>query len=268
MAEQRCPRARECGREVALQFHPDWPFGDGLVIESMAQDGPYRSQFVTGTSNGGLTAFPGGDRWRWESRLFAGRYDETPATERPVYGAVDTDADAHGPAPRFGSAYLRLRPEMIERSTFCFPDSVFEPDEVFGPEGLDELLTRCAATEHTDLLDAYVEAHVHGGVRLDTDVLAVVLDPSFCDDPVREAAERLGCAVEWHPGYRLPTEDLGDRYRGPEPAAVARSLGPELTPGVVGAAARSGAHDPQLVKKVWHLLARFGRVTPPCPAAM
>ncbi|HEY3016983.1 MAG TPA: DUF3626 domain-containing protein, partial [Nocardioides sp.] len=43
---------------VTLQFHPDWPAGglvDDLVIESMARDGEYRSQFVTGTSNGGLT---------------------------------------------------------------------------------------------------------------------------------------------------------------------------------------------------------------------
>lgn len=46
-----------------------------MVIESMADDGPYRSQFATGIPNGGLTAFPGGDRWRWESRLFSGRYD-------------------------------------------------------------------------------------------------------------------------------------------------------------------------------------------------
>ncbi|WP_425584256.1 hypothetical protein [Streptosporangium album] len=37
------------------------------------------SQFVTGTGNGGLTAHPGGDRWRWESRIFA----RAPTTRRP-----------------------------------------------------------------------------------------------------------------------------------------------------------------------------------------
>lgn len=31
-----------------------------------------------------------------------------------------------------------------------------------------------------------------------------------------------------------------------------------LDPGVVGDAARSGRHDPQEVKQVWHHLARFG----------
>jgi hypothetical protein len=58
---------------VAVQFHPDWPFEDGLVMAAIARDGVYRSQFETSIFNGGLTAFPGGDRWRWESRLFHGR---------------------------------------------------------------------------------------------------------------------------------------------------------------------------------------------------
>src|SRR5689334_3856006 len=33
----------------------------------------------TGTSNGGLTAYPGGGRWRWESRMSGGAYDDAPA---------------------------------------------------------------------------------------------------------------------------------------------------------------------------------------------
>jgi len=138
----------------------------------MASSGRYLSQFKTGTSNGGLTAHPGGDRWHWESRLFDGRYDTTPADARPVYGALDL-GEAHGSAPRFGSAFLRLRPEASARATFCYPDSVFQPDRIVGA---DEL-----------------------------------------------------------------------------PALV------ELTPDVIGVAARSGLHPAQSLKKVWHLLARYGR---------
>lgn len=52
---------------VTLQFHPNRPHRGGTVIESMATDGHYRSQFATGISNGGLTAFRGGDRWRCRS---------------------------------------------------------------------------------------------------------------------------------------------------------------------------------------------------------
>lgn len=245
-------------RRVTLQFHPDWPFRDGLVIESMALDGAYRSQFETGTSNGGLTAHPGGDRWRWESRLFEGRYDEGPAAGRPVYGALNHRDRPHGGSVRFGSAYLRLRPEVTDRTTFCFPDSVFEPTAIGGPDRVDELAALADAAGH-DVLDDYVEAHVHGGVRFDRDVEAVVLDPCFRGTRVAEAAGRLGCPVEWHPGFEVGTATLDEDYRGREPLALARSLGAVLTPAVVGEAARSGRHDPQTVKRVWHLLARFGR---------
>jgi hypothetical protein len=246
---------------VALHLHPDWPFGDEMVVEALARDGRYVSQFVTGTSNGGLTAFPGGDRWRWESRIFAGRYDAAAAAERPVYGALlsGDPPEPYGASVRFGSAHLRLRPEVTARSTFCWPDSVFEPTETGGPERAAELAALCAASPAEDPLDHYVEAHVHGGVRLDTDVEALVLDPSHRGGPVEEAAARLGCPVEWHPGFRVATAGLPEHYRGPGPLALARSLGPVLTPPVVAVAARSGEHDPQAVKRVWHLLARYGR---------
>jgi hypothetical protein len=63
---------------VTLHFHPDRLVGGVPILRRMADDGVYRSQFETGTSNGGLTAFPGGDRWRWESRIFGGAYDDRP----------------------------------------------------------------------------------------------------------------------------------------------------------------------------------------------
>ena len=243
---------------VTLQFHPDWPYRDGLVIESMAADRAYRSQFETGTSNGGLTAFAGGDRWGWESRLFDRRYDEGPAADRPLYGALDHRSRAHGGSIRFGSAYVRLRPEVTARSTFCFPDSWYEPEAVGGPDRIQELVALCESAGH-DLLDDYVEAHVHGGVSFDEDVEALVLDPCFRGTAVEDAASRLGCAVEWHPGFEVATAGLDEDYRGPEFVALAQSLGPALTPAVIGDAARTGAHDPQSLKRVWHLLARFGR---------
>lgn len=68
---------------VTLHFHPDRLVGGVPILEPMARDGVYRSQFETGTSNGGLTAHPGGDRWRWESRIFGGTYDDGPAAARP-----------------------------------------------------------------------------------------------------------------------------------------------------------------------------------------
>jgi hypothetical protein len=219
---------------IALHLHLDWPYGDGTVAEALARDGVYRSQFETGTSNGGLTAHPGGDRWSWESRLFAGRYDAGPATERPVYGAV-LGADPYGASPRFGSAYLRLRPAVADRATYCFPDSYHQPAGVVGPDGVPALLEACAASD-LDVLDRYVEAHVHGGVRLDRDVEAAVLDPSLRGSPT-EAVVASYAPVEWHPGYRLLRR----------------------TPADLGADARSGLMAPAELKRAWHQLARWGR---------
>jgi hypothetical protein len=243
---------------VTLQFHPDWPHHGRMVIESMAADGHYRSQFATGISNGGLTAFPGGDRWRWESRLFAGRYDEGPASQRPVYGAWNRRGDPYGGAIRFGSAYVRLTPAAIDRSTFCFPDSVHEPVDI-GDKTLLPHLCRMAEESGFDDLDDCVEAHVHGEVRFDRDVDALVLDPCFAGTDVERAAERLGCPVEFHPGFRASPDAFDPGYRGADIVALARSLGDELTPDLVGDAARAGHHPPQSIKQVWHCLARFGR---------
>lgn len=250
MREARMPPA------VLLHFHPDWPFQDSTVIEAMAAAGRYRSQFETASSNGGLTAYPGGERWLWESRLFDKKYDERSPSARPVYGAVD-QGQARGAAPRFGSAFLRLKANVTERTTFCYPDSVFEPEGVRDAKGLRELIERMRSDD-TDLLDRYVEAHVHGGVRFDTDADAVVLDHCFRGTAIEVAAARLGCKVEFHWGFRVDTETLSPSYRGAAPVRLARSLAPELTPDIVGSAARSGRHDPQLLKKVWHLLARYG----------
>ncbi|HMH94132.1 MAG TPA: DUF3626 domain-containing protein [Streptosporangiaceae bacterium] len=56
------------GLRVTPNFHPDRAAGGGLTPDRLAAEGAYRPQFVIGTSNGGLTAHPAGDRWRWESR--------------------------------------------------------------------------------------------------------------------------------------------------------------------------------------------------------
>lgn len=77
---------------------------------------------------------------------------------------------------------------MLERSTFCFPDSVFEPEHVGGPEALPELCARADQATELDHLDEAVEAQVHGPVLLQRDVEAIVLDPCFTGSPVAEAA--------------------------------------------------------------------------------
>jgi hypothetical protein len=112
-----------------------------------------------------------------------------------------------------------------------------------------------------DPLNDYVEAHVHGPVRVDTDVEALVLDPCYRDTDVARAAARLPIPIEWHRGFRLGVDDLRNHaeYRGPQYVALALSLARDghLDGRIVGEAAATGAYDPQALKRVWHYIARY-----------
>jgi Protein of unknown function (DUF3626) len=222
---------------VTLNFHPDRLFGDLLVLEAIGRDGVYRSQFETGTSNGGLTAYPGGARWGWESRMFGGAYDHAPAADRPRYGSLNFRRFAVGGSPRFGSSHLRLRPETLARTTFCYPDSFMEPTS-FGVASAMSLIDLAAAADPGDALDGF------RGTR------------------VQEAASRLGCAVEWHGGFTLGTAELARHpdYRGARYVRLGIEIAVDerLDPRIIGDAARTGRHDGQDLKRVWHYVARFG----------
>ncbi|MFE3168763.1 DUF3626 domain-containing protein [Streptomyces sp. NPDC059224] len=248
------------GLSITLNFHPDRLSAGLPILEALARDGAYHSQFVTGTSNGGLTAHPGGDRWRWESRIFGGTYDDADPAERPVYGALNFRGQVVGAAPRFGSSHLRLTGPALHRATFCYPDSAAEPTD-FGVAAGTHLLALAEADEQ-DALNDYIETQVHGGVRLDRDVAALVLDASYRGTPVESAARRLPFPVEWHPGYRLTVPGLLRRadYRGPQYAALGARIAEKgvVDPRIIGDAARTGRYPIQDLKMVWHTLARFG----------
>lgn len=258
-------RPVDASLRLTLNFHPDREAAGRPALVALAQDGVYRSQFVTGTSNGGLTAYPGGDRWRWESRIFDGAYDGVPGEQRPVYGALNFRDSTVGAAPRFGSAYFRLTADTLPRATFCYPDSAAEPVDFGVASGMH--LIELAEADERDALDDYIEAQIHGPVVLGRHVEALVLDPCYRSTPVEEAARRLPCRTEWHAGFRLTVEQLRRHpgYRGAEFVELGAEIAEDglLDPRIIGDAARSGRHDPQALKKVWHCLARFG--APPRP---
>ncbi|MEV0547120.1 DUF3626 domain-containing protein [Nocardia salmonicida] len=260
VAAQSQGRALDSSMPVTVNFHPDWLVGDRLVVEALVDDGFYRSQFVTGTSNGGLTAYRGGDRWQWESRIFGGAYDHAPVEHRPIYGALNFRHLPFGAAPRFGSAHLRLTATVLDRTTFCYPDSHLNPSN-FGVASSMSLIA-LAEMDEADVLDTYIEAHIHGPVRLDRDVEAIVLDPSHRGTSIETAARRLPCAVEWHNGFHLSVGSLLEHpeYRGVQYVDLGTSIAVNgvLDASVLGRAAQSREYNAQSLKKVWHYLARFG----------
>lgn len=245
---------------VNMHFHPDRLFRGEPILSAMARDGIYRCQFETGTSNGGLTAHPGGDRWKWESRIFGGVYDAALPSERPKYGALNHRRRMIGASPRFGSAYLRLAAHTLERITFCYPDSVYEPRD-FGVAARLALIPLADAF-NGDPLDDYIEAQVHGPLRFADDVEALVLDPCYRDTEIEQLARALPCAVEWHGGFRADVQTIvaNPDYRGREFVELAATLARDgsLTAREIGDASRAGRDDPQSLKRVWHYVARFG----------
>jgi hypothetical protein len=62
------------------------------------------------------------------------------------------------------------------------------------------------------ILNDYIEAQVHGVVRLAPDVDALVVDRAFTGTPTGElllaTAERHGLEAEWHPGSALALSDV------------------------------------------------------------
>lgn len=295
---------------VTLNFHPYRRLTDGrTVVEGLLEDGIYHGQFVTGISNGSATAYPGGDRDRWERLLFEDAYRDVAAPERPKYGALALMGHGDGASPRFGCAYIRLRPDVSQRSTFTWQDSHLGPEHVGTLDALGAILRATFAALERDgetlgvrglgaaglrarllesppgdparrpvgrALDDYVEAQVHGEIRLDRDVEHLVVDPGLREteigDSLRRLEERYGVPLSWHTGFRLAPADIPEAFRGPDVPRLARRLTDgTVDTGVLAEGARSMWAEPrrwndlgteaeylQLLKQLWHCLVAFG----------
>ncbi|KAK0648519.1 hypothetical protein B0T16DRAFT_427611 [Cercophora newfieldiana] len=255
---------------VALHFHPDRPVGDHpSVTAALLADGIYRSQFETGISNGGLSARPGGARDEWERGLFGGGY--------------------HGQG--FGSSWFVLKGEVLPRCTFTFGGSADEPkwkgtmdefDGVLAGALEDAFIRESGEKIRTGNLDYYVEAQVHGEVRLDRDVEALVADPSFRDTEVgvemAALAERFGFPLQWHVGSEIKIEEVPHDFRGPTVRSLSERVAKDgmVTAKAIGDAVRELARDPaawsergsqahvlQELKWLWHVLVRYGKPSEP-----
>ncbi len=260
---------------VVLHLHPDRITADGrTVVEGLEAEGRWRTQWETGISAGALAAHPGGVRDGWERDLFGGAYDGSPPSARPAYGALDLLGLPDGPCPRFGSCRLVLAPSVRGRTTLCLGDShlgprdlgppdvpdaiiagLLEPAEplagsaVIGPGVLDVagVVAHLVATGRWSgpgrVMDAYVEAQVHGRVDLDRDVVGLVVDPSYRGTATGGRLAALaavhGWTVAWTPGFALDlaeVEEVGAALRGAHVGPLAR----RVVERVVGARAGEG----------------------------
>ena len=299
---------------VALHFHPDRLASDGVTIaESLLRDGVYKSQFETAISNGSVSAFAGGARDQWENALFGGAYhiDGVTNAQRPKYGALDLLGHGDGPSPRFGSAYVLLHPAVSRRCTFTYLDSHDNPPERGTYDEFDDILAalfRDAFVRESALgealtptmllqrlndhlgapfadprgktparnLNHYIEAQIHGDIRLQDDAAILVADSAFessdIGDVLRAIGERYALPLYWHAGFVLAADDVPRDFRGATmPAWAARvAVEGQVDAAAIGRAAQAivraqpanAAAELQALKLLWHVLVRFGRPRP------
>jgi len=247
---------------VTVCFHPDRITRDGaMVIDRLIDSGTYTNQFVTQISNGGVTAFPGGERDIWEQNMFGCAYhaQNTMSEERPKYGALNLMNFVDGAAPRFGSCCLVLNASILNRCTFSFGDSSTSPNAYgtskhFAPVLLAILYALIECEKLLDFVpmgkyeavDAIlhgfsrrmpengrencrtIEAQIHGDFSLLRDVEAIHVDESFANTDIQEKVTRLCDKYNiqpcWIPRRYVFVDDIDDAFRGPLMKPIARRV--------------------------------------------
>lgn len=132
---------------------------------------------------------------------------------------------------------------------------------------------------HTTIrnLNHYIEAQVHGDVRLREDVEILVADPSFkgtlIGRTLETICERYAIRCYWHCGFVLSVADVPTDFRGPSMPSLAQRVATHdlVDAAAIGRAAMDLKRDPSLwadrgsyaavlqeLKLMWHVLVRFG----------
>jgi len=237
---------------VTINFHPDRFSNNGkTIIENLIEQGKYHGQFRTGTTNGGRSAYTGGDRFMWEQRIFFDAYPQD-AIDRPKYGALNIFRYIDGASARFGSCFFELKQKVIDRCTFAYGDSASNPaalctsDTFYGILAgmFDEFLSKGrilnqvldpAVTSKGEVaamllnprntmdfgrnLDYCIETHIHGDILLAEDVERFYVDSSFQNSFIREQAEILcakyGITLCWIPKRQVDISAIDSLFRGP-----------------------------------------------------
>lgn len=181
------------------------------VVEDIADDGRFKTQFETNTSGGQLAT---DKRSALEKELF-GVDPDTDPENRPIYGYLrknGSDTTDEWEQDQYGNAVFHLSDDVRDRTTFTYGDSLGNNSDVVDggnptiiPSKITDPSPRSLGTYDLDDLaegeskvpsDAfpYTEAQVHEGVSID-DVEKVTFEEEP-DDSALEALEERGIDVE------------------------------------------------------------------------
>lgn len=249
---------------VNLHFHPDRYLKDGSqIIDGLIQTGEYLNQYQTQVSSGSLSAKIGGDRDKWENKLFNNLFGSS-TKDRPKYGALNLTGTSDGASPRFGSCYFITYPEIKSKCTFTYGDSYLLPKERGTIQNLiqvyarlyHDIFTRNSAlgfyyknlsdfhdktkhflesnTLHNMLshnLDFYIESQIHEQVDLQKDVSTLVVDPSYqgteLENRIHELCDKFDISLIWNQGYSIDLNNFPNNFRGVETFEFAEYIAEE-----------------------------------------
>jgi hypothetical protein len=165
------------------------------VLDSFMGGGQLRNLFETGTGKGSTDQ---NLRRTAESNVLNISGSE-PGHARPIYGALHVNQARNatgwqqGAAPSYGDAWLELKPEVKQRSTYTNGDSFFADSVIPG-----EFVSSFGDTGKLE--NSYIEAQIHGGVHLNRDVQAIHVPES---------------AVQNNPGEFSQLRQVAKRYKVP-----------------------------------------------------
>jgi hypothetical protein len=172
---------------ITINFYPS------NIARLLLKDTHYRNLFETGTSGGNKSLV---SRKTWENTMFNNIYQKVNHKDRVKYGALNlTNLCYVNIASGYGDSYLLLHHNVKKRSTLTLGDSSntgkntysFEYPNRFLNELDEDLITQIVSDKPiTHKMSKYIEVQIHGDVKLDRDIFALVIDPKHQKTPVEE----------------------------------------------------------------------------------
>jgi hypothetical protein len=173
--------------QIVIHFSPE------RTLQFLCEDDHYRNQFETLTK-GNAVAFEAlnkesNGRFMWETKLFNGLYNNSNAYSKVKYGSLNilNNPDGVKCCHGYGNSYIKLKKEVNKRASFVFGDSAAQEIHIqtfdhcnnilfyISDKLLEEVIkVATGKIEYSDFnFSPYIEAQIHGPVRLSEDVESI-----------------------------------------------------------------------------------------------
>lgn len=175
-------------KNVPLIIH----FNPTKTLHFLEKDGIVKNLFQVNASGGCTNKL---SRLSWETKLFNGIYDNSPAHEKVKYGTLNLTSNPIGVSvcTGYGNSYLLLKSDVKKRVSFVFDDSsrqdyhiatfkhffniIYYSNDKLLNEMIDIALNKKSYSDYS--YSPYVEAQIHGKVSLADDVDKICINSTY-----------------------------------------------------------------------------------------